>query len=62
MRDDIARARLKRVPAPVRDRMMAARAELPPGPTLAAAPKTRGLFGQSSLGVWGGSRAGKRGG
>ncbi|MBR9823988.1 MAG: hypothetical protein GYB51_23650 [Rhodobacteraceae bacterium] len=31
MRDDIARARLKRVPAPVRDRMMAARAELPPG-------------------------------
>ena len=26
MRDDIARARLKRVPAPVRDRMMAAAA------------------------------------
>ena len=37
MRDDIARARLKRVPAPVRDRMMAARAELPPGAITAVA-------------------------
>ena len=37
MRDDIARARLKRVPAPVRDRMMAVRAELPPGAITAVA-------------------------
>ncbi|SEK10335.1 hypothetical protein, partial [Marinovum algicola] len=37
MRDDIARARLKRVPVPVRDRMMAARADLPPGAITAVA-------------------------